>query len=129
MKYSQLIGIIAAIGIIIISFLPWSYLASIHLQVTGMQATGTDFGKPGLLNIILVSISIVFFSTPKIWAKRWNLLIAVLNLAWAVRNFILISTCMYGDCPELKPAIYLLPAFAAIIMVMTFLPKMSTISK
>jgi len=129
MKHSQLIGIIAAIGTIIISFLPWSYLASIHLQVSGLEATGTNFGKPALLNIILVCISIVFFATQKIWAKRWNLLIAALNLAWSARNFILISTCMYGDCPELKPAIYLLPAFATIIMVMTFLPKMNSIKK
>lgn len=124
MKHSQLIGIIAAIGTIVISFLPWSYIASAQLHITGMQADGTDFGKPALLNIIFVCISIVFFATAKIWAKRWNLLIAALNAAWSVRNFLLVSTCMYGDCPELKPAIYFLPAFGLIILVMTFLPKM-----
>ncbi|MBS1729969.1 MAG: hypothetical protein JSS67_04235 [Bacteroidetes bacterium] len=124
MKYSQLIGIIACIGTIIICFLPWSYVASIHLPVSGMQATGTNFGKPGLLHIIFTSIAILFFSIPKIWAKRWNLLITVLNMAWAIRNFILISTCMYGDCPEIKPSLYLLQAFSAIILVMSFLPKM-----
>lgn len=129
MKHSQLIGIIAAIGTIIISFLPWCYIASAQLHITGMQAEGTDFGKPALLNIFFVSISIIFFATKKIWAKRWNLLIAALNAAWSVRNFLLISTCMYGDCPELKPAIYLLPAFGIIILVMSFLPKMNVKDK
>lgn len=124
MKYSQTIGILAAIGIIIISFLPWSFIPSIHLEIRGMQTAGTDFGKPALLNIILSGLAIIFFAIPTIWAKRWNVLFTAINMAWAVRNFILISTCIFGDCPEAKPALYLLLVFAGIMLLMSLLPRL-----
>lgn len=129
MKYSQTIGIIAAIGILIISFLPWSFIPSVHLEISGMQTTGTDFGKPALLNMILSCLAIVFFAIPTIWAKRWNVLFTAINIAWAVRNFILVSTCIFGDCPQVKPALYLLLVFAGIILLMSLLPRLNNLKE
>ncbi|MGI8949971.1 MAG: hypothetical protein ACR2FN_00155 [Chitinophagaceae bacterium] len=125
MKYSQTIGIIASISLIIICFLPWSFIASKNILVYGMHAEGTDFGKPGLLNLILCFITIVLFLIPKIWSKRLNVFIAALNLAWSIRNYFLISSCIMGDCPVKKTAIYLLPLLSLIILLMSFLPKIN----
>lgn len=124
MKYSQLIGILAALALIATCFFPWSYIVSRDITVTGMDATGTNFGKPGLMNIIVSSISILLFATPRIWTKRTNIFFGIFNLGWSIRNFIIVSGCLMGECPEKKPALYLLLVFSVIMMLMTFLPKL-----
>lgn len=97
MKHSQTIGIIATLALVAICFLPWSYIASRQITITGFQAVGTNFGKPGLFTVILSGIMLVMFAVPAIWSKRTNVFIAALNLAWAFRNYLMISTCLTGE--------------------------------
>ncbi len=124
MKYSQLIGFGAALLLIGICFLPWSFIASLQLTITGFHAEGTDYGKPGLFNTILCLFMLIFFMVPAIWAKRTNVFIAALNFAWAIRNYLLLSACMMGECPEKKTALYILPVIAFIILLMSLLPRL-----
>jgi hypothetical protein len=123
MKYSQLIGIIAALGIIAVCFLPWSYIESRDITVTGMSAPNTNFGKPGLMNIIIMSAGILCFATPRIWTKRLNIFLTLFNLAWSIRNYIVVSGCLMGECPVKKPALYMLIVLSAIVLLMAVLPK------
>lgn len=129
MKYSQRIGIAAAIGIMALCFLPWSYIASKQITVTGFFAVGTNFGKPGLFNFILCIVMLIMFAVPAVWAKRTNVFAGALNLAWSFRNFLLLSSCMMGECPEKKPALYLLVLLSLVTQVMAFLPKINVARK
>jgi hypothetical protein len=81
-------------------FLPWVTVESIKLTISGMNTEGTDFGKPGYFHLAMAVIFLVFTFTPRIWAKRTNLMIVALNLAWAIRNFIMIGACSGGECPS-----------------------------
>jgi hypothetical protein len=125
MKYSQSIGLVAVLLLITTCFFPWSFIVSQQITVTGMHAEGTTYGKPGLLNIFFSIIMLLLFSLPKIWAKRTNVLIAALNFAWSVRNYILLSTCMMGECPEKKIALILSLILSGIILLMALLPKVA----
>src|SRR3954469_17682043 len=99
MKYSQLVGVIAALLVIIVCHFPWTFIESKNLVISGMWAPGTNLGRPGLMNIIVASASILFFSIPRIWAKRVNLFVTIFNLAWSIRNYILLASCLMGECP------------------------------
>ncbi|HWB26466.1 MAG TPA: hypothetical protein VG738_13360 [Chitinophagaceae bacterium] len=123
MKYSQLIGIAAVIAIVIVCFIPWVYIPAVKITVTGLQATGTDFGKAGLMMFVLGAVNIIFFITPKIWAKRTNVFIAAILLSWAIKNYIVISACYAGECPEKRAGIYLQVLFAFVVLLMSFFPK------
>ncbi len=123
MKYSQQAGITAALALIVICFLPWSFIASRQLTVSGLSATGTNFGKPGVFNIIMTCTALLLFAVSRVWAKRANVFICAINLAWSIRNYILLSTCSLGECPDKKPALYALIVLAVIMQVMAFLPK------
>ncbi len=123
MKYSQQTGIVAALLLVVICFLPWSYIVSRQLTITGLSAVGTNFGRPGLFNIVMAVIAIVLFTIPRIWAKRTNVFIGAIGLAWSIRNYIILSTCMLGECPEKKPALYALVILAATVQLMTLFPK------
>jgi hypothetical protein len=123
MKHSQTIGIVAALLLILLCFFPWSIIPGKELPVTGFETTGTSFGKPALFHLLFCTVMIAFFAIPRIWAKRTNLFLAAINLAWAIRNYILVSSCLMGECPEKQPALYGIVFAAAVMQAMALFPK------
>jgi len=122
MKYSKWIGILAVAVLIVASFQPWVYVVSKDLTITGLHTEGTNFGRPALLNIIMSCIAAVFFMVPRLMAKRANIFFCAFNLAWAFRNFLLISMCRGGECPQKQTGIYMLLIAAVIIMLAALFP-------
>ncbi len=88
-----------------------------------MFTGNTNLGKPGIMNLLMAVISVVCFIVPALWAKRLNLFICAFNLAWAVRNFLLVTQCQMGECPEKKAGIYAMLLLSALMMVMAMFPK------
>lgn len=128
MKYSQIIGIAACLALIVNCFFPWSYIAEINLLITGVNG-GENLGKPGLFNIILSVVMIIFFFIPKIWAKRTNVILGALNIAWSIRNYLLVGACSGGICPQKKAGIFILIFLSFFIELMTFLPPVKIANK
>jgi hypothetical protein len=129
MKYSQYIGILACLIVLICSFLPWSIVVSEHITISGFDTTGTRFGRPGLFLNFFTGISLLLFIIPTIWSKRTNIFLGALVFAWSVRNYILVSTCLMGECPVKQPALYVLVTASFVVMMMTLLPKLNTSKK
>ena len=129
MKYSQQIGGVLALLIILTCFFPWSYIPSLDIVISGMQTTGTKFGKPGILHIFFSSVAFILFLIPRVWSKRTNIFVAAINLAWALKNFMLYSMCSAGDCQEKRFGIYLLLLFSLLMMIMVLLPKIKVKEK
>ena|ERR1035437_5472552 len=130
MKYSQLIGIIAALGLIGSCYLPWTELVFQHIEINGFYAKVKDdfaFGHQWIPHTFFASLAIIFFAIPATGAKRANILIAFINLAWAIKNFIIFSLCkqmLQGECPQIRIGLILLVVLSVIILVMAFLPNM-----
>jgi hypothetical protein len=114
------IGIAAAIVLCISCFQPWVFIETKQLTLTGMNTTGTNYGKPGILMLVLSFFFIVFSIIPSIWSKRANMIVTALTVAWCIRNYFLLSTCSGGECPQRKLAIYLV-LFSSIIMLIAAL--------
>ncbi|QES88227.1 hypothetical protein [Rhizosphaericola mali] len=126
MKHSQTIGFVLSLLIIGICFLPWSFYTTLHFSATGLNAQQLGYGKPGLLNIFFSLVAALFFIIPNVTIKRINLFIAALNIAWAIRNYVLLNTCSGGDCPKLQYGMYLLILVSAGILLMSMLPTYRT---
>ncbi len=123
MKYSNYIGVLAALLLVATCFVPWVYIQSLDLTITGFYSKGTYYGKPGLMNVFLCSVAILCFLVPKIGAKRTNLFICAFNLAWCIKNFLVISQCQQGECPEKLFGIYAIVFLSIVMMVMSLIPK------
>jgi len=127
MRFLKPIGFIAAIGMIVLCFFPWVVIESNSIVITGMQTTGTNFGKPGYLHLVFTALYILLLLVPKVWSRRINLFFTAFNVAWAFRNFILISACYGGECPVKQPALYLLILTAvAMLLVILLAPEKAT---
>ncbi|NIM34570.1 MAG: hypothetical protein GTN67_03780 [Hydrotalea flava] len=127
MKYAQTIGIMAAILMVAVCFLPWIYIPSLQLTISGVHGTVNEqftFGKQILAQSFFSVLLIAFFALPKVWAKRTNLFVGFINMAWAIKNFTLFSLCRAGECPEVKPGLYITVGLAVIVLLMTLLPRL-----
>jgi hypothetical protein len=118
------IGLLSALALIIACFFPWVFIESKNITVTGIESAGTTFGKPGYFHFVLAAFYITFTFIPRIWAKRTNLLVVALNIAWAARNYFLISACAGGECPEKKVGLYVVLISSAVMVVAALLPKL-----
>lgn len=125
MKYSQQIGIVAALALIAVCFMPWIEIPTLKIVLSGTNGKVNDaltFGRQVVPHTVYCSLLILFFIVQKVWAKRFNLFLGFINFCWAIKNYIIFSMCR-PECPEIKPALYLLVFFAFIILLATFLPK------
>lgn len=89
-----------------------------------MQTGATNYGKPAIMHILLAVIASILFFTPRIWAKRTNIFVVTFNLAWAFRNYLLITHCEMGECPDKKFGIYGMMIFSFVMFLMALLPNM-----
>lgn len=122
MRYMKWIGLLAVILLVASCFTPWVIISSKNIVVSGVDSTGTNFGKPGYIHFLLSFFFIIFHLVPTLWAKRWNLLVVALNIAWAIRNYIVISSCREGDCPEKQMGLYLMVAASFIMLLAALFP-------
>jgi hypothetical protein len=116
------IGIGAAALLVVACFMIWVIIPSKNIVVTGIDSTGTNFGKPGYFHFICTFFFLVFLLLPRLWAKRSNLLVTAINLAWAVRNYFIITACREGDCPEKHLAVFLVVAASVLMLVSALFP-------
>lgn len=114
----------AAFGLVVAVHMDWVHIDSIGLTVTGMRTEGTNFGQPGMFHLVMAVMYIVFALMPRLWAKRLNLLVGALNLAWAIRNFLLVSACSGGECPEKQAGLVLVMVFSAFLMAGALFPDL-----
>jgi uncharacterized membrane protein YuzA (DUF378 family) len=122
MRWMKWTGIVAAIMLIVACFYPWVYIESRNITITGVDAEGIRLGKPAWFHFICIFFFLVFSFTPRIWAKRMNLLVCALNIAWALRNFFVITACYGGECPVKQTAVYVLIPASLIMMVASLFP-------
>ena len=115
-------GIVAAILLVVSCFLRWVTIASKNIVITGLDAAGTNYGRPGYFNLLMTLFFVVFTLIPKIWAKRINLLVTALNFAWTLRNYFVITACMAGECPKKHIGIYLLMLASFLMLISSLFP-------
>ena len=129
MKHSQTIGILLCLFLLFSTTQPLIIIDSRHWVITGWKTAESNFGQPGKFLFYVGLINLLFFALPYIWAKRFNMVFAALILAWSIRNFVVLSSCQMGECPEKQWALYASIVLSAGILLMTFLPKIDVNKK
>jgi len=124
-KYSKWLGLCGVLIVIVACFTPWVYIESKQITVYGFYTVGTHFGKPGILHIFLAGLAAIVFCVDRLWAKRTNILICAIHVAIAIKNYILITSCFAGECPEKKIGIFLIAIGSVMMILAAFFPNMS----
>jgi len=122
MKNSQWIGIAASILLIAACFMPWAYYPDLQKDFTGFFSERNTYGRPGKVLLFFSVAAILLFLIPKVWAKRANVLLCALTIAFAVKSYILYTACYRGTCPDKKIGIFLVLLASSLMTLCAVLP-------
>ncbi|NDA62653.1 MAG: hypothetical protein EBX50_11490 [Chitinophagia bacterium] len=123
MKYAHWIGTVACLLLIAGVFMPWVYIPSVSLTVSGWHAEGTQFGKPGLVPLVFSGLMMVLFHIPRVWSRLIILILATLQLAWMIRNYILLTSSFIGEVPEKSVYLISMVPLSILILLMGIFAK------
>jgi hypothetical protein len=123
LKYAAFTGITAALVLIVCCFMPWAFYPDLQENFTGFYSSQNHYGKPGKAFIFLSVLSIIFFLVPKVWAKWSNQVTGVIILAYALKTYILFSSCYHAICPQVKFALPAVLGSSLIILVCALLSR------
>lgn len=118
-------GLVAVLFLVTACFFPWVTIETKNIVVTGIQATGTGFGKPGYFHFLMAVLYLFFLFLKGEWSLKVNFFLAALNIGWALRNYIIISTCYGGECPVKHAALYCTLIASLLMLVVLLLPVKS----
>jgi hypothetical protein len=119
MQFSKWPAVVAAFVVIAACFFPWVTIESKQAYIGGFHSSVTDYGKPGVLHAFLCGLCIIFLLVARVWSVRAAFFISALNIAWAMRNFFLISACQAGICPVKQPALYVVVVASILLTLLT----------
>lgn len=117
-------GITACIVLIIACFLPWTFHADLGKNFTGFFSEQNKYGRPGRYIIFFTVIILILMLLPKLWAKRTNLFMGAVLIAYAVKTYILYTSCYNAYCPDKKAGVFLMLFSSLIIFIATMFPHM-----
>lgn len=120
MQIIKWLGVAAAIALIVACYMPWVVVESKDIVVSGVASTGTNFGKPGYFHLFFAGLYVLFVLVNRLWSKRVNIFISAFNVAWALRNFAIISACSGGECPTKQAGLYVV-LISSILMLLSVL--------
>lgn len=125
MRYSKWIGIAACLVLIAACFTPWTYHADVDKIFTGFFSEKNTYGKPGKFIIIFSIVSIALLILEKLWAKRVHIFLSAIMVSYAIKTYILYTSCYNAYCPEKRYGIFLMISCTLIIMAVSIFPEMS----
>jgi hypothetical protein len=125
--YSKIIywaGITACMVLIISCFIPWTYHADVNKAFTAFFSEQNQYGKPGKFLITFGVTSMLLIIIPKLWAKRVNLFLTAFTVAYAIKTYILYTSCYNAYCPDKRAGIFIMLFSTLVILLAAVLPNM-----
>jgi uncharacterized membrane protein len=117
--------------------MPWAWYPDLQMEFTGFYSYQNHYGKPGKLLVFSSGLSVLFFLVMTLLINRAGnalkvvivvaqIVIALIAFTYALKSFITFSRCYSAAiCPQRLPGIYLMLISAAILLLMSLLPRVS----
>ena len=122
-RYSKWMALLAFIALTAACFLPWTYHADLGKEFTGFFSEKNSYGKPAKFLLLLGGLTAVISFVPTLWLKRASLFFAGVNLAYAIKTFLMYGSCYRGYCPEKQAGLYIMLASVGVLMLTTMFPE------
>jgi hypothetical protein len=122
-RYSKWISLLAFALLAAACFMPWAYYADVDKHFNGFYSERNMYGKPAKLLLVFAGFATLSAFIKNLWFKRAALLLGGLNVAYAIKNFLLFGSCYLGYCPQKELGLYLMLIASVVIFIMSFLPE------
>ena len=122
MRYSKWIALVSCVLLIVTCFIPWTYHADVQKNFTGFFSEKNAYGSPGKYFIFFAVLSILLLLLEKVWSQRALFFVGGLMVAFAIKTYILFTSCYNAYCPEKKLGIFLVLGLSLLIFTMFLFP-------
>jgi len=113
--------------------MPWTHYNSINETFTGFNvkpfANKVYYGKAGLVITVMTSIILLLMLIPKTVAKRINLFVAAVLVAYAVRTYTIFTSSLFEGEVQRLTGIYLVLILPFVILMCCVFPYIKNNSK
>lgn len=118
MKYLPFAGIACCVVIIISCFLPWAYYPDLQKSFTGFFSENQIYGKPGKYLIFFAVCCILGYMFKNKLLQAVRFFMSGLLAAYAVKTYILFTSCYGAYCPDKKPAIIIMLVLSIVNLIL-----------
>ncbi len=122
-------GLAACVLLVVACFMPWAYYADIRETFTGFYSYKNEYGRPGKFLSFAAALAFLLMYLPKVWAKRVNLFLCAIALGYAIKTYILFTSCYNAYCPDKKAGIYLMLICSVVMLAAAIFPDLKMRSK
>ena len=125
-KILHYLAIVATLAIIATCFIPWVHYNNIDVTFNGYNvkkfATGVYYGRAGIIITIFAAISLLFTLLPSIVAKRVNMFLCALLVAYTLRTYVIFTGSLFdGEVTKLA-GIYLIVFLSFVMVICSVFP-------
>jgi hypothetical protein len=103
--------------------MPWTYHADIQKTFTGFYTENNIYGKPAKFLLIAGGLSTLFAFISRLWLKRSAWFLSGLNLAYAIKTFLMFGACYMGYCPEKKAGLFIMLISVMLLLFSAIFPS------
>ncbi len=129
MNYKKILhytALLTCIALVATCFIPWVHYNSIDTTFNGFNVkpfpTGVNYGRAGKIITILVSVSFLLTALPYIVAKRANMFVCAILVAYSMRTYVLFTGSLFeGEVVKLA-GIYLIVLLSFLLVVCSVFP-------
>jgi hypothetical protein len=120
-------ALISCIAIIAVCFMPWTHYNSINETFTGFHVkpfvTGNYYGRAGLVVTFFAVIIFLLSISKKLIAKRINLFVCALLVAYTIRTYIIFTSALFKGEVTKYAGIYLVVILSFILLICSAFPR------
>lgn len=124
MKYFPFAGIACCVIIIISCFMPWAFYPDLQKTFTGFYSEKQIYGMPGKYLIFFSVCCIAGYIFKNKFLKITGFFMGALLVAYAVKTFILFSSCYGAYCPVKKPGLVIMLSLSILNLILASLMSM-----
>ena len=122
MKYSKWIAVISCVLLIVVCFIPWTYHADVQKNFNGFFYEKNAYGSPGKFFIFFALVSMGLLLLERVWSQRALFFVGGITVAYAIKTYILFTSCYNAYCPEKKLGIFLVLGLSLVIFALSLFP-------
>lgn len=129
------LGLAACILLAVSCFMPWAFYNDPSITdvsqrtFTGYYSFQNYYGKPGKFLTVFAAVSFVLKLAPRVWAKRVDLFLCALGMAYALKAFFEYSGVYGSVIPQPQLGIYLMLGSSLLIMAAAIFPDLKVVVK
>ncbi len=125
-KLLQYFSLFICVILIATCFMPWVHIVPINTTLNGFNAkpfaNGTDYGRAGIWISIFCVINFILTLLPFVAAKRANMFVASLLLAYTISKYTIFSSSIeVGDVIKFA-GIYLIVLLSFVLVICSVFP-------